>query len=213
MKLWLQSITAENLRGYTRASFNLERKCTILVGENNAGKTSILKLLDWVLSRVDVDELQRGAAVSPQDLDLLLPARSTRNRPRRLELRVKVADGRRRTRLQCDAEGSARLRINLKLTPTPRLIVKLGAPTRGENDAADPHGIQLLKELREAVLFIYVPSFRDAGSPRFQETLRLAVRSRLSERALHASQSGRALGISCGEESRRRTGKDCREAR
>jgi len=185
----LHSVRVENLRGYSRAQLPLDRPKILLVGKNNSGKTSILKLIDWLLNRLDLEAVKRGTSPNHDELKFLLPARNTRNRARRLWLNVKIDDARRHRRFKCD-KGIASLRINLKLTPRARLFLKLGRPTRGESSTSDEDAIELLRELRNSVLFIYVPSFRDAGSQRFLGTLNSAFQARLSERALHSKQAG-----------------------
>ena len=45
MPIDIEYVTVENLRGYSYNSLSLDRQCHVLVGPNNSGKTSLLKLL------------------------------------------------------------------------------------------------------------------------------------------------------------------------
>lgn len=189
MKVTLHSLTVENLRGYTRAEFPLDRRLVLLVGKNNSGKTSILKLLAWLINGLDLDAAERGDPLRNGDLDFLLPARETRNRARRLSLCVQIEDARRHRRFQCE-DGRCTLRVDVRMKPHPMAVLKLSPPSRHDVTTTEPNAAELLRELRTAITLVHVPSFRDVGSARFLETLTDAFRARLSERALHARRAG-----------------------
>ncbi len=190
MVLTVEKVKVENLRGYTSCEMNLTRRKTVLVGPNNSGKTSILRILDWVWNHLGESLLDGDRVIPSEVIELLVPARETKNRARRLTLWIKVPDGRSHNKFQCDEEGVARLRLNLRKTPKWTLYLALGAPTRGESAESDPNALELLRRLREDMSFIYVPSFRDSNSTRFQRTLHDAFQQRLSDRALHSDQGG-----------------------
>jgi len=192
MSFCLHSIKVENLRGYRKAELPLGRPRIVLVGKNNTGKTSILKLLDWLLNDLDLDELSSKSPklLTDEERDLLLPARNVGNRARRLWLRVHVSDGRRHKRFHCDNAGIGSLRVNIRVAPRHRLFLKLSPPKKGEADNSENEAIELLNELRQRLIFIHVPSFRDANSLRFLNTLNDALQARLAERALHVRQGG-----------------------
>lgn len=192
MGISLKSIVVENLRDYKKAELFIDRSTIVLVGKNNSGKTSILKLLDWVLNKLDIEKIRRSKSclLSEEEKKIILPARDVGHSARRLLLRVAIDDGRRRKRFKCDSRGVASLRINIRMTPRPFMFIKLGDPKRSEPVDSDPAAIELLKELRKNIIFIHVPSFRDANSKRFTETLTTAFQDRLSERALHDERGG-----------------------
>jgi hypothetical protein len=205
MALDLSKAYIENLRGYSSCSIGFQRRRTVLVGKNNSGKTSILRLIDWLLNRAD-DPLVEGKRPPSDDLlEFLLPANTARHRARRLTLEIIVPDRRSHRRFQCQG-GVAKLRINLRKTQQWFLYLALGPATRGESAESQPRALELLDRLREDIDFLYIPSFRDGASPRFRETLLNALQIRLSERALHSAQAGapaeyrrvkRALGEIC----------------
>lgn len=182
----LSGIQVTNLRGFQDASLPLMDGLTLLVGPNNSGKTSILRLLDWFLNRADESTLLGDSLLTPEELRLLMPARETRNAARRLILAVRVLDGRRRTRFRC-VDDIAQLRVGLTMPGVLRLNV--GPPRRNEpsdNGAA----LDLLREVRRDVAFSLVPASRDAHSTSFRDAFREAVLAKLEERAMHAGRAG-----------------------
>lgn len=184
------AVGVENLRGYESARLPLDRQRTLLVGPNNAGKSSILRLLDWLLNEADLAVFRGTVGVPEAYISLLTPARDTRNRARRLALELQVSDKRRHKRFQCDGHGVALLRVDMKVTPAPALTLHVGPPRRDGSRESDPEALALLELLREDVTFVLIPSFRDAASSRFRDSLQQAFRARLSERALHQKQAG-----------------------
>lgn len=192
MPFSLKSIRVDNLRGYSDATLNVESQTTLIVGSNNSGKTSILRLLDWLLNGMD-DTLLTGNVTIPKEvLEFLLPATDTHKRARRLTLGVGVADGRSHRRYSC-VEGLALLRLNLRISHPARLYLALGNPKRSESAKSSDMAIELLNKIRETIHLIYVPSFRDAASPRFQDTILKSFKERLAERAIHSYQGGARL--------------------
>ena len=189
MSLHVEQVQIENLRGYTRCTMALKRPKTVLVGPNNSGKTSILRIVDWFLNHAPDPVLDDSENPSPEIIQFLVPARGSKNRARRLTLWVRVTDGRSQRRFEC-LNGLAQLRLNLRQTPEWKIYVALGEPRRGESPRSDKRALELLDRLRNESAFVYIPSFRDGHSSRFRATLLDAFRSRLSGRALHAAQGG-----------------------
>jgi len=52
-QLELRFIQVANLRGFRDATLPLSDGLTLLVGANNSGKTSVLRILNWILNEVD----------------------------------------------------------------------------------------------------------------------------------------------------------------
>ena len=187
--LSIDSVQVENLRGYYSAALTLTRRRILVVGSNNAGKTSILRLLNWVINQLDEELACQRRTLSPEEQALLLPRREARHRARRLTLTVKVDDGRSQRKFDC-VGGRATLRVNVRLTPQPLVYLALGRPARGEKPKTQKKALELLLRLRDSLYFVHIPSFRDARSTRFVGTLKKAVKDRIEERALHSAKGG-----------------------
>lgn len=71
----LRALTIEHLRGFDRAILPLARENLLLVGPNNSGKTSLLRLLNWVLAEADQDLVEGNRILTEAERALLLPAR------------------------------------------------------------------------------------------------------------------------------------------
>jgi AAA ATPase domain/AAA domain, putative AbiEii toxin, Type IV TA system len=182
----LDSITIENLRGFDKAVLNLGRSNTVLVGPNNSGKTSLLKILHWVFSAADRPLLTGQRQLQGWERDLLLPARDTRNSARRITLAVRINDGRRARRFQATT-GVAQLRLQFR---ADRVFSALGRPRRGESPESTARALELLEALQKYVSLVYIPSAREAGSTAFVEGILRTVREKLQEKLLHRDRGG-----------------------
>lgn len=180
---------AENLRGYSSTYLPLDRSASVVVGPNNAGKTSILRLLNWLINDVDPEQCRSEWRLPEEISAFLLPARETMHRARRLVLRVRIADGRMHRKYRC-VDGIATLRLNIRLSPSPVAYLALGEARRGEQKQSSGYALELLRRVQDSVNLIYVPSFRDVASTRFKSTLREAFLQRVSSRVLHHQQGG-----------------------
>jgi hypothetical protein len=186
----LKTLAVMNLRGFEETSVTLGDGLMLLVGPNNAGKTSILRLLDWFLNQVPVETVAGAVGLTDAEAAWLLPARPTRNQARRLTLGVEISDGRSRRRFPALASV-----VDLRMTvwATGEVRLNVGPPRRGE--ANDEHnrelGLELFREVRTATAFTLIPASRDASSESFRAALRAAAVAKLERRALHTRQ-GRA---------------------
>lgn len=184
----LVSLTIEHLRGFDRAVLPLTRENLLLVGPNNSGKTSLLRLLNWVLAEADEDLLLGRRLLSEDERALLLPARDTRGGARRLTLAVSVADGRRHRAFEA-TNGLAFLRLQIA-DGGKRVVARLGKPKRGEARDSQPRAVQLLQEVQQCHPAIFIAPSRDASSEAFVGALRGAVRQRLADRLVHEERGG-----------------------
>ncbi|MCB0921682.1 MAG: hypothetical protein KDC08_07695, partial [Actinobacteria bacterium] len=105
----LLKLRLENIGGYGTAELDTVGN-RVLIGENNSGKTALLRVLNWVFNEADRELLGNRRILTEAELALLVPARETRNRARRIVLTIEVADGRSR-RKYCRSDGPAELRI------------------------------------------------------------------------------------------------------
>ena len=186
----IRSIRLQNIRGFSDASLDLDRRKMVFVGENNAGKSSLLLILDWVFNRLKLVELEQ-VEPSSESIDVLRPARDTGKQARRIEIRIWISDGRTRNRFKDGlVEGNlVLLRINYR-KGNNALFVKLGSPRKSEDPVSDEKALALIKHLREKICFTYIPSFRDADSRRFNSTLTDAFRMKLESKVQHTQRGG-----------------------
>lgn len=188
-KFGIESVSATNLRGFTDTTLELCGGFTLLVGRNNAGKTSILRLVDWLMNVADEETLKGRRRLTEDKRRLLLPARATRNAARRLTLGIRVEDGRTRRRYPSDGE-IVQLRVGVSAAGEVRLNV--GPPRLKEAQNAENRELahELLLDLRGNVIFTLIPAARDAASASFRGALREAAVAKLEERALHTKLGG-----------------------
>jgi predicted ATP-dependent endonuclease of OLD family len=183
---FLDGVEIENLRGFRRVSLSLADDLILLVGPNNSGKTSIFRILDWLLNGADEDVLGGTRELNAAEQQLLIPARNTRGGARRIVVRVRIRDGRRHARFYAE-NGIARLRFRVR---NNRVLANVRPPTRSEPLDVEEAALQLLRELRESTYFRHVPASRDVASQRFRDTLTTALEARFSERAIHQARAG-----------------------
>ncbi len=188
----LVGVEIENLRGFRHARLDLREGLLLLVGPNNSGKTSLLRLLDWLINHASEDVLVGDRAPSVDEVQFLMPARDTHRNARRLTFLLRIPDGRRRRRFSCKSD-IAKLRIGVS---RDLLRMNVGPPRLKERDDLDNQraALALLRALRGSVIFVLVPASRDASSASFLQAYRDAVGSRLKERAMHAKQAGAPIG-------------------
>lgn len=165
LKLSITRLHVQNLRGFSDASIDLSGPTLFLVGPNNSGKTSILRLLDAIFTW-DLDR-EYESKVSDELLEVLLPARETRNAARRLTMTVQVADGRRHRALGCK-NGQVDVRLSLTVNDR-RLRANLGLPRR--NEAHDSKAARLIQDMRDEIEFVHIPAGRSVDSASFSTTL------------------------------------------
>jgi predicted ATP-dependent endonuclease of OLD family len=159
-----------------------------LVGKNNSGKSSWLKLLDWVYS-IDTPISGQKNSLDYHDLALLLPARKTRNRARRLTLFVAVGHEASRKKFRCRA-GVAELRFNIRTSPSPFVYISIGRARRSEATVNEKNALELLHRLRDSHRFVYVPAVRDPASKRLSRKIVDALSNELIDKGTHSVQGG-----------------------
>ncbi|MBF4577884.1 ATP-dependent endonuclease [Frondihabitans sp. VKM Ac-2883] len=186
----LQSIRLENIGGFTTTDFNLENDA-LLIGENNSGKTSLLRSINWVLNDLDDQLLIGRRDLTHAEEQLLLPARATRNRARRIFLRVHISDGRSAKKFGADQAGIAEVRIQFRQGNN---YARLGVPERGEAPETEPNAIELIGRLQDEYACLYIPATRDGSSALFAGLLRTALRKRLQEHMIYDGL-GRPAGV------------------
>lgn len=159
----LRSARFQNVRAFDNTVLRLDGKNIVLVGPNNAGKTSLLRMLEWLFNGADEALLREERALTSEEHELLLPARRTRGRARRITLSVYVPDGRHARRF--DAEDHlVSLRIGIQ---SNSVWVQVGPPKRGELMKSSELGLEFLRNLQQQYRVRYISSTRDAVSGEF----------------------------------------------
>lgn len=177
----IESLRLENIGGFTTTEFGMKND-SLLIGENNSGKTSLLRIVNWLLNILDGQLLNGGRELTRDEQQLLLPARATRNRARRVFLRVHIGDGRSARRFAADPRGIAEVRVQFR---RGNIYARLGAPERGETPETEANAIALLDRLQKQYTCLYVPATRDGSSVLFTDLLRDALRRRLEEHMVY----------------------------
>jgi len=190
-QIQLISIQYENVRGFYNATLPLEKKKTLIVGRNHAGKTSAFLLLSWLINDADADRLYAEDYLTPQEQELLLPARTAQHRARRITLIVHIPDGRVAGRFKADKNNHAILRVGFRVSGPPYAFIQLGKAKRNSGDESDARAMDLLNRIQDIFSVVHIPSARDATSQQFQERFRNLYKDKLADRALHpGKQSG-----------------------
>lgn len=138
------------IKSFKSLRFDLE-KTSVLIGQNDHGKSSILKVIDIVLNQLDEETLALGA-LHPDLAERLLPIFPVNAKARRI------------TVFYDDAKKEKQLHITVRpdLTFTVLEVIEKNAKTTKE-------ALAVLKKLREHNKFVLIPALRDSSSPLFQE--------------------------------------------
>lgn len=176
----VERIEIENLRGFKKVSIDMSHRARFLVGPNNAGKTSLLRILDWAINRADVALLTGARTLSNEEAVLLLPATGTAGRARRISMDIRISDLRVARGFKAKS-GIVQLRLKVNQR---RVSAHLGPPRRGEQVASESKALELLALLRLCEQWLYVPNVRDTTAGGFHQQLRSVVLERLKSSML-----------------------------
>lgn len=175
-----------HLRGYSTATLALAPRL-LLVGPNNSGKSSLFALLRWVFE-AELGAVRGDRALRDDELRTLLPSRDSRGKARRLTLLVRVEDGRRHVRFNCE-DGIARIRFTFSGGRCRLTISRPGrAITPTENDA-----VALLEEVRAAYEFVWVPAGMGSTGSEVAEQFRRRFAATLQKNLRVTPQTGASV--------------------
>ena len=146
----IKSFEFTYIKAFKSLKFDLE-KTSVLIGQNDHGKSSILKVIDIVLNQLDETAIERGA-LHPDLAERLLPIFQVNAKARRITV----------TYSDKDKDKQLHITVRKDLTFTVLETVERNPKTTSE-------AIAVLKKLREHNRFVLIPALRDATSPRFQE--------------------------------------------
>ena len=145
----IKSFEFSYIKAFKSLKFELERT-SVLVGQNDHGKSSILKAIDIVLNQLDETALNRGA-LHPDLAERLLPLFPVNSKARRITI----------TYASKGVDKLLHITVRTDLTFTVLETIERSAKTT-------PAAIAVLKLLRERNRFVLIPAMRDATSPSFQ---------------------------------------------
>jgi len=146
----IKSFEFAYIKAFKYLNFDLE-KTSVLVGQNDHGKSSILKAIDIVLNQLDETALESGA-LHPDLAERLLPLFPVNSKARRITITY-------------SSKGDDKvlyITVRTDLTFTVLETIERSAKTT-------PAAIAVLKQLREHNRFVLIPAMRDATSPAFQD--------------------------------------------
>lgn len=169
----IESIVVENLRGYGHTELAL-RNLTVLVGENNEGKSSLLKMLEHFMEMKP--EFWKGdRALSEEHREFWTPANDARHKARRFTANIKFSDGRSARSFGADSRTALPLRLAVDSSGYCRL--NIGAPKKSETH--DEKAVELMRQLQERVQLVLLPPVRDAKSSTFAQKVTHKVKQQL----------------------------------
>ncbi|MBI3560248.1 MAG: AAA family ATPase [Gammaproteobacteria bacterium] len=146
----IKSFEFAHIKSFKSLRFDLE-KTSVLIGQNDHGKSSILKVIDIVLNQLDEKAIELGA-LHPDLAERLLPIFHVNAKARRITI----------TYSDIDKDKQLHITVRQDLTFTVLETIEKGAKTTSAS-------IDVLKKLRNHNRFVLIPALRDATSPRFQE--------------------------------------------
>lgn len=185
-KVRILSCRAENLRSYSDAHL-VFCDYMVLVGENNEGKSSIFKMLNFLFNKDNDDLLTGKRSLNADERTLWMPANDAHHRARRFSLYIAIGDGRLARPYTNATGGPIMLRVSITKGDM-KLRLNVGPPTRGE--VHDDRGLELLRLLRNHIEVLLIPAVREANSSRFADALKNQVDHAIEEKLIHAKRGG-----------------------
>ena len=180
----IDSIAAANLRGYESTQLTLSN-LTVLVGENNEGKSSLLKMLERFML-IPVAFWAGDRTLSEEEFEFWYPANDARHQARRFTVNVKFSDGRVARRFNATKDTT----LQLRLAVGSNGICRLNLGISRKNESHDLKAADLFAQLQEQVELILLPPVRDAKTSTFAEKITRGVKLNLQKRLSHSQQAG-----------------------
>ncbi|MBK6509181.1 MAG: AAA family ATPase [Haliea sp.] len=153
----IKSFEFSHIKAFKSLTFDL-KQTSVLIGQNDHGKSSILKTIDIVLNQLNEDTLAAGA-LHPDLAERLLPIFPVNARARRITIRYDDAG----------VEKALHVTVRADLTFTVLEAITKNAKTT-------PASLEAFRKLRDHNRFVLIPALRDASSPAFQELLSRMLR-------------------------------------
>ena len=162
MSYKLTSIKLEHIRNFKSATINLTNPL-ILVGQNDHGKSSILKVLDILFNKISDDVIDGKKQIPHHIINQLNPASDVGNATRRITLGIDI--GHASTRKKYGQENFAPVKLFIYFRISSRTLkLQVGRPVQG---GTQWKAIELFKYLRKRTCIIAIPAIRDTASEAF----------------------------------------------
>jgi len=145
----IQSFEFSYIKSFKTLKFDLTNT-SVLIGQNDHGKSSILKSIDIVINKIDEETLKLGT-LHPDLAEVLLPIFQFKAKARRVT--INYINGNQKKQLHITVRSDLTFTVVEKIERNPKTT-----------DAA----VNILKRLREFNKFVLIPALRDASSPEFQ---------------------------------------------
>lgn len=152
----ITSFEFSHIKSFKKLFFDLSRT-SILIGQNDHGKSSILKAIDSILNELNEEMVLEGA-LHPDLAERLLPIFPVKAKARRITINY-------------EHNGAKQLHITVRKNLTFLVVEKIK-----QNAKTTPEAIEVLKKLREHNKFLLIPASRDASSTQFQDLLSKLLR-------------------------------------
>jgi len=138
------------IKAFKTLRFDLE-KTSVIIGQNDHGKSSILKAIDIVLNQLDEETLRLGA-LHPDLAERLLPIFQVNAKARRITINYE------------DAGVEKQLYVTVRADLSFTVLEEIE-----RNAKTTPTALEALNRIREHNKFVLIPALRDASSDQFQK--------------------------------------------
>ncbi len=155
----IRSFEFSYIKSFRSLIFDL-KKTSVLIGQNDHGKSSILKAIDIILNQLDDDALDSGV-LHPDYAERLLPIFPVKAKARRITVNYE------------DGSRSKRIFITVRADLTFTILEKI---TRGAKTTKS--ALDAFKKIREQNKFSLIPAMRDASSMQFQDLFSKILKER-----------------------------------
>ena len=145
----IRSVEFAYIKAFKALRFDLD-KTSVLIGQNDHGKSSILKAIDIVLNQLNDETLELGA-LHPDLAERLLPIFPVNAKARRITL------------IYDEGAKPKSLHVTVRADLTFTVLEEITRNAKTTQKAVD-----VLRKLREHNRFVLIPALRDASSSQFQ---------------------------------------------
>jgi predicted ATPase len=153
MKMKVKVFEFSHIKSYKTLRFDLE-KTSVLVGKNDHGKSSILKVIDILWNQIS-EEMIKDEKLSSDITEQLLPVVGVNAKARRITI----------------IYGNNK-RLYITIRNDSKFII---SDTIGRNISSSSRTKRIFRGLRENNIFVFIPSVRDTSSSKYKGSLRDAL--------------------------------------